>query len=233
MAAEQTVEQEYAAARPKSQALHERAVDEHAERRRPRRPRHLARSRSTSSAPDGRAQVGRRRPPLSRLLERPRRPHARPQPSRHRGGHHRAGEEGPALQRVLRARGALGRAHPRCVPGAERVRFTMTGTETTALAIRIARAATGRPRSQVPGSLPRRARLRGGRGEGSVRDPHVGRRAGRRRSRPRCVARCNDLAQVRELLDEHEVAAVILEPAARALDGGAHQSRVPARRCAS
>src|SRR5262245_30379275 len=33
-----------------------------------------------------------------------------------------------------------------CVPGAERVRFMMTGTETTALAIRLARAATGRTR---------------------------------------------------------------------------------------
>ncbi|MGH7331583.1 MAG: aminotransferase class III-fold pyridoxal phosphate-dependent enzyme [Candidatus Rokuibacteriota bacterium] len=31
-----------------------------------------------------------------------------------------------------------------CVPGAERVRFTMTGTETTSLAIRVARAFTGR-----------------------------------------------------------------------------------------
>src|SRR5256712_4398036 len=30
------------------------------------------------------------------------------------------------------------------VPGAERVRFMMTGTETTALAIRVARAVTGR-----------------------------------------------------------------------------------------
>lgn len=33
-----------------------------------------------------------------------------------------------------------------CVPGAEKVRFTMTGTETTALAVRVARAATGRPK---------------------------------------------------------------------------------------
>src|SRR5206468_8051610 len=32
-----------------------------------------------------------------------------------------------------------------CVPGAEKVRFTMTGTETTALAARVARVATGRP----------------------------------------------------------------------------------------
>ena len=31
-----------------------------------------------------------------------------------------------------------------CVPGAERVRFTLTGTETTSLAVRVARAFTGR-----------------------------------------------------------------------------------------
>ena len=48
------------------------------------------------------------------------------------------------------------------VPGAERVRFTMTGTETTALAIRVARAATGRSRiikfrghEEAAGSGPR------------------------------------------------------------------------------
>ncbi len=33
-----------------------------------------------------------------------------------------------------------------CVPGAEKVRFALTGTETTALAVRVARAATGRPK---------------------------------------------------------------------------------------
>jgi len=101
-----------------------------------------------------------------------------------------------------------------CVPGAERVRFTMTGTETTALAIRVARAFTGRtkvvkfsghfhglhdsamPAVKGPFELPASA------GVPAETLSTV------------LVARHNSLEDVRALLDGHEVAAVILEPAA-------------------
>lgn len=100
-----------------------------------------------------------------------------------------------------------------CVPGAERVRFTMTGTETTALAIRVARATTGRakivkleghfhgvhdavvPAVKDPFELPMSA---------GVPDAVLA---------STLVGRHNDLEHVRALLDAHEVAAVILEPA--------------------
>src|SRR5499426_2051164 len=100
------------------------------------------------------------------------------------------------------------------VPGAERVRFMMTGTETTALAIRIARAHTGRSkiikfRGHFPGLHDSVM--------AAVKDPfEIPASAGVPEATlaQTLVARCNDLAQVKELLDEHEVAAVILEPAA-------------------
>ena len=100
-----------------------------------------------------------------------------------------------------------------CVPGADRVRFTMTGTETTALAIRVARATTGRakivkleghfhgvhdavvPAGKDPFELPMSA---------GVPDAVLA---------STLVGRHNDLEHVRALLDAHEVAAVILEPA--------------------
>ncbi len=100
-----------------------------------------------------------------------------------------------------------------CVPGAEKVRFTMTGTETTALALRVARAVTGRkhvlkfqghfhgvhdavtPGVKDPFELPMSAGVPAEAIAGTL------------------VARHNDLEHVRELLTEHEVAAVILEPA--------------------
>ncbi len=100
-----------------------------------------------------------------------------------------------------------------CVPGAERVRFTMTGTETTALAVRVARAATGRDKIvkfeghfhgvhdafvravRAPLEIPMSAGVPAGTLASTL------------------VARPNDLDHVRELLDEHQVAAVILEPA--------------------
>ncbi len=100
------------------------------------------------------------------------------------------------------------------VPGAERVRFTMTGTETTALAIRIARAATGRTKI-----IKFRGHFHGLHDSvvAAVKDPFeipasAGVPAGT--VAQTLVARCNDIANVRELMDEHEVAAVILEPAA-------------------
>ena len=100
-----------------------------------------------------------------------------------------------------------------CVPGAEKVRFTMTGTETTALAVRVARAATGRSKivkleghfHGVHDALV-----------AAVKDPfEIPMSAGvpTETLASTLVARHNDLAHVKALLDEHEVAAVILEPA--------------------
>ena len=101
-----------------------------------------------------------------------------------------------------------------CVPGAERVRFMMTGTETTALAIRVARAATGRSRI-----VKFRGHFHGVHDSAvsAVKEPfELPMTAGvpAETLSTVLVARHNDLAHVRELLDDHEVAAVILEPAA-------------------
>src|SRR5262245_30592928 len=100
------------------------------------------------------------------------------------------------------------------VPGAERVRFMMTGTETTALAIRIARAHTGR--SKI---IKFRGHFHGLHDSvmAAVKDPfEIPASAGvpAETLAQTLVAGCNDLAGVKQLLDEHEVAAVILEPAA-------------------
>src|SRR2546430_1940613 len=99
------------------------------------------------------------------------------------------------------------------VPGAERVRFMMTGTETTALAIRIARAATGRQHI-----VKFEAHFHGLHDAvmAAVKDPfEIPVSAGIPPSTlsTTLVAHNNDLAHVRELLDEHPVAAIILEPA--------------------
>jgi glutamate-1-semialdehyde 2,1-aminomutase len=100
----------------------------------------------------------------------------------------------------------------RLVPCAEKVRFTMSGTEATMLAMRDARAFTGKDKVlrfqghfhgwhdygmvgyQPPFETPTSAGIPAG-----VRDAIV-------------VARPNDLDHVRELLDGDDVAAVILEP---------------------
>src|SRR5262245_63541402 len=100
-----------------------------------------------------------------------------------------------------------------CVPGAEKVRFTMTGTETTALAIRVARAFTGR--SHI---LKFEGHFHGVHDSAvaAVKDPfEIPMSAGvpLETLRTVLVARHNDLAHVRELLEAHPVAAVILEPA--------------------
>ena len=107
------------------------------------------------------------------------------------------------------------------VPGAERVRFTLTGTETTSLAVRVARAFTGRDHIikfeihfhgvhdmfvaavKAPFEIPASAGV-----PASTLSTTL-------------VARCNDIAHVRELMDEHPVAAIILEPA------GGRQMTVP------
>jgi glutamate-1-semialdehyde 2,1-aminomutase len=107
------------------------------------------------------------------------------------------------------------------VPGAERVRFTMTGTETTALAIRVARAFSGRQHI-----VKFEAHFHGLHDAvmAAVKDPfEIPVSAGVPPSTlsTTLVARNNDLAHVKELLDDHEVAAVILEPA------GARSMTVP------
>src|SRR5688572_850794 len=99
------------------------------------------------------------------------------------------------------------------VPSAERVRFTLTGTETTSLAVRVARAFTGRDyivkfESHFHGVHDMFV--------AAVKDPfEIPASAAVPASTlsTTLVARCNDIAHVRELLDEHPVAAVILEPA--------------------
>jgi glutamate-1-semialdehyde 2,1-aminomutase len=100
-----------------------------------------------------------------------------------------------------------------CVPGAERVRFTMTGTETTALALRVARAFTGR--SKI---VKFRGHFHGihESAVSAVKEPfEIPMSAGvpAETLGTVLVAGHNDLAHVRALLDDHEVAAVILEPA--------------------
>ena len=109
----------------------------------------------------------------------------------------------------------------RLVPSAERVRFTMSGTEATMLAIRDARAYTGREKFirfaghfhgwhdyalvgyQPPFDVPTSAGI------------------------PRAVAETvliaqpNDIAGVRALMDQHEVAAVIVEA------GGGSNASIP------
>jgi glutamate-1-semialdehyde 2,1-aminomutase len=101
-----------------------------------------------------------------------------------------------------------------CVPNAERVRFTMTGTETTALAIRVARAHTGRTKI-----LKFQGHFHGIHDAvvAAVRDPfEIPMSAGVPPEvlRQTVVARPNRIDEVRALMDEHELAAVILEPAA-------------------
>ena len=116
------------------------------------------------------------------------------------------------------------------IPSAEWVRFTMSGTEATMLAMRDARAFTGRDKIiRFAGPLPRLARLRHGWLPAAVRYPDVDwRPEGRRRNRCWC-AYPNNIDSVRELLDAHadQVAAVILEP------GGGSNGIIPDRRGSS
>src|SRR5207244_12161848 len=91
------------------------------------------------------------------------------------------------------------------VPGAERVRFTMTGTETTALAIRIARAHTGR--SKI---VKFQGHFHGLHDSvmAAVKDPfEIPASAGvpAETLAPELVASCNDIAHVKA---QHDVQAV-------------------------
>jgi glutamate-1-semialdehyde 2,1-aminomutase len=209
----QTVEQEYAAANPKSKALYERA---------------------SKLMPSGAAHDGRVFSPFPFYVER-----ADGARKWDVDGHeyvdcwsgHGAlvlGHNHPAVVRAIEAQVTKGTHYSACselevrwaelirdcVPGAERVRFTMTGTETTALAIRVARTVTGRTKivkfqghfhgihdAVVP----------------AVRDPfEIPMTSGVPQEviRHTLVARPNRIDELTALLDEHEVAAVILEPAA-------------------
>ncbi|HSE91826.1 MAG TPA: aminotransferase class III-fold pyridoxal phosphate-dependent enzyme [Methylomirabilota bacterium] len=208
-----TIEQEYAQARPKSRALHERAA---------------------RVMPSGVAHDGRAFSPFPFYVER-----ADGARKWDVDGHvyldgwsgHGAlilGHNHPAIVAAITEQARRGLHYSAChelevrwaeliracVPGAEKVRFTMTGTETTALAIRVARAATGRTKVvKFQGHFHgvHDAVVSG------VKDPfEIPMSAGvpRETLAATLVARHNDLAHVRELLDGHEVAAVILEPAA-------------------
>src|SRR5262245_13784775 len=208
-----TIEQEYAQARPKSKALHERAA---------------------RSMPSGVAHDGRAFSPFPFYVER-----ADGARKWDVDGHvyldcwsgHGAmilGHNHPAIVAAITKQARRGLHYSAChelevrwaelirscVPGAERVRFTMTGTETTALAIRVARAATGRSKLvKLQGHFHgvHDAVVAG------VKDPfEIPMSAGvpLETLGGTLVARHNDIGHVRELLDEHRVAAVILEPAA-------------------
>jgi len=213
MTTRKTIEQAYAEARPRSRALHERAA---------------------RSMPSGVAHDGRAFSPFPFYVER-----AEGARKWDVDGHvyldcwsgHGAlilGHNHPAIVAAITEQARRGLHYSAChelevrwaelirgcVPGAERVRFTMTGTETTALAIRVARAATGRTKVvKFQGHFHgvHDAVVAG------VKDPfELPMSAGvpPETLAATLVARHNDLAHVRELLDDHQVAAVILEPAA-------------------
>jgi glutamate-1-semialdehyde 2,1-aminomutase len=220
MTAPTTIEQEYIATRPKSRALHARAL---------------------RSMPSGVAHDGRAFSPFPFFVER-----ADGARKWDVDGHayldcwsgHGAlmlGHNHPAIVAAITEQARRGLHYSACselevrwaelirgcVPGAEKVRFTMTGTETTALAIRVARAFTGRD-----AIVKFQGHFHGVHDAvvAAVKDPFeiplsAGVPAGALATT--LVARPNDLAHVRELLDEHAVAAVILEPA------GARSMTVP------
>lgn len=207
-----TIEQEYAEARPRSRALWERAL---------------------RSMPSGVAHDGRVISPFPFYVER-----AEGARKWDVDGHayldcwsgHGAlilGHSHPAILAAITEQARRGLHHSAChelevrwaelvrasVPGAEKVRFTMTGTETTALAVRVARAATGR--SKI---IKLEGHFHGVHDTfvAAVKDPfEIPMSAGvpAETLGATLVARHNDLGHVRELLDEHQVAAVILEPA--------------------
>jgi glutamate-1-semialdehyde 2,1-aminomutase len=213
MMATKTIEQEYSEARPKSKALYERA---------------------TAAMPSGAAHDGRVFSPFPFYVDRAEGAY-KWDVDGHRyidgwSGHGAMilGHKHPAVTKAIVEQAQKGTHYSAgseievrwaelirsIVPGAEKVRFTMTGTETTALAIRIARAHTGRSRI-----IKFRGHFHGLHDSVmvGVKDPfEIPASAGvpAETLAQTLVARCNDIDNVRELMDEHEVAAVILEPAA-------------------
>ena len=211
--ATKTIEQEYSEARPKSKALYERAI---------------------TAMPSGAAHDGRVFSPFPFYVERAEGAY-KWDVDGHRyidgwSGHGAMilGHKHPAVTKAIVEQAQKGTHYSAgseievrwaelirsIVPGAEKVRFTMTGTETTALAIRIARAHTGR--SKI---IKFRGHFHGLHDSVmvGVKDPfEIPASAGVPADTlaQTLLARCNDIDHVRELMDEHEVAAVILEPAA-------------------
>ena len=215
-----TIEQEYTAARPKSNALYERALRmmpsgaSHDGRVFSPFPFYVARADGAYKwdvdghryidgwSGHGAMILGHNHPAvLQAILE-----------QAPKGTHYSAGSE-------LEVRWAeLIRA---IVPGAERVRFMMTGTEATSLAVRVARAFTGRDHI-----IKFEIHFHGVHDMfvAAVKDPfEIPGSAGVPASTlsTTLVARCNDIAHVRELMDEHPMAAIILGPA------GGRQMTVP------
>jgi glutamate-1-semialdehyde 2,1-aminomutase len=209
----QTIEQEYAAGRPKSKALYERA---------------------SKLMPSGAAHDGRVFSPFPFYVD-----HADGARKWDVDGHEYIdcwsghgslvlGHNHPAVVRAITEQVKKGTHYSagselevrwaelirECVPGAERVRFTMTGTETTALAIRVARTATGRQKI-----VKFQGHFHGIHDAvvSAVRDPfEIPMTSGvpPENLKTTLVARPNRIDELKQLLDEHEVAAVILEPAA-------------------
>src|SRR5229473_8368274 len=215
-----TIEQEYTDARPKSKALYERALKmmpsgaSHDGRVFSPFPFYVARADGAYKwdvdghryidgwSGHGAMILGHNHPAvLQAILE-----------QAPKGTHYSAGSE-------LEVRWAeLIRA---IVPGAERVRFVMTGTEATSLAVRVARAFTGRDHI-----IKFEIHFHGVHDMfvAALKDPfEIPASAGVPASTlsTTLVGRCNDIAHVRELMDEHPVAAIILEPA------GGRQMTVP------
>src|ERR671937_2064874 len=215
-----TIEQDYADKRPKSKALHERAV-----RRMPSGVAHDGRSFTPFPFYVARADGARKWDVDGHEYIDCWSGH----------GSLMLGHNHPAVLKAIQDQARLGTHYSACseievrwaelicsiVPGAERVRFMMTGTETTALAIRVARAATGRQHI-----VKFEAHFHGLHDAvmAAVKDPFeipVSAGVPPTTLSTTLVARNNDLAHVKELLDDHEVAAVILEPA------GARSMTVP------
>src|SRR5215475_489575 len=207
-----TIEQDYAEQRPKSKALHERAIKRmpsgvaHDGRSFAPFPFYVDHAEGTRKwdvdgkeyidcwSGHGALMLGHNHPAIVKAITE----------QAARGLHYSAGSE-------LEVRWAeLVRA---IVPGAERVRFTLTGTETTSLAVRVARAFTGRDHI-----IKFEIHFHGVHDMfvAALKDPfEIPASAGVPASTlaTTLVARCNDIAHVRELMDEHPVAAIILEPA--------------------
>jgi glutamate-1-semialdehyde 2,1-aminomutase len=208
-----TLEEEYAAARPRSRALYERA---------------------RANMPSGAAHDGRVFSPFPFYVD-----HADGARKWDVDGHeyidcwsaHGAlmlGHNHPAIVKAITTQAQRGLHYSaccelevrwaelirECVPNAERVRFTMTGTETTALAIRVARAFTGRTKI-----IKFQGHFHGihDSAVAAVKDPfELPMSAGvpAETLGTVLVARHNRIDEVRALMDQHPVAAVILEPAA-------------------
>src|SRR6185436_5898300 len=213
MVSKQTIEQEYADARPKSKALYERASKlmpsgaAHDGRVFSPFPFYVARADGAYKwdvdghryidgwSGHGAMILGHNHPAITKAITW----------QASKGTHYSAGSEVEVRWAELITQ---------IVPGAERVRFTMTGTETTALAIRIARAHTGRTKI-----VKFHGHFHGLHDSvmAAVKDPfEIPASAGvpPETLAQTLVAPSNDIGRVKELLDEHEVAAVILEPAA-------------------